>query len=55
MDHLRGHFFAFLRALFTSVGAFLAMIHVMLAAFFTAATAGVGAEATEFTGQLRTS
>ena len=47
------HFFAFLRAFFTGVGAFLAMIVVVLAAFFTAAAAGLGADPAELRRELR--
>ena len=52
MNGLCCHFFAFLRAFFTGVGAFLAMIVVVLAAFFTAAAAGLGADPAELRREL---
>jgi hypothetical protein len=48
-----GHRFAFLCASFAGVGAALAVIHVMLAAFLSAGAANFGAQAAELFGEFR--
>ncbi len=47
------HFFALFCAVLTLLGAALAMLHVMLAAFFGAGVAGLRAEAAGFRRKLR--
>jgi hypothetical protein len=48
-----GHAFTFLRAAFARVGAALAMVCRMLAAFLAAAAANLGANPADFLGELR--